>query len=167
MKQRLIAAGAALAAVAMIQPYRPFVVSGTSMTPTFQSGQILLANIHPRNIERGDVVVFRHDDETMVKRVAYLPGDSIQQFFFAKEWNVPSSKLMMKSMIRLKIPSRRTVIPQGHVYVLADNPYGSIDSRTLGPIAASDVLAVLRNVDPTAEWNIDSAVKGSALVASL
>ena len=137
------------------------------MTPTFASGQILLANIHPHNLERGDVVVFKHDDETMVKRVAYLPGDSIQQFYFAHEWQLPGSKLMMNSMIRLKIPSRRTVVPRGHVYVLADNPYGSIDSRTFGPISSREVMAVIRNVDPTAEWNLDSAHKGSALVASL
>jgi len=137
------------------------------MTPTFQSGQILIANIHPHNIERGDVVVFHHDDETMVKRVAYLPGDSLQQFYFANEWKFAGSKIMLKSMRRLKLPVRRSYVPKGHVYVLADNPYGSIDSRTLGPIDSKDVVAVIRNVDPKAEWSLDGAQKGSALVASL
>lgn len=167
MNKRLLAAGAALATVALVQPYRPFVVSGESMTPTFKTGQILVANIRPSHLKRGDIVVFHHNDETMVKRVAYLPGDSIEKFWFADEWKTPNSDRMLKTMIRLKLPSKRSYVPAGHVFVLSDNPYGSVDSREYGPVSSDDIVAVIPDVDPEAEWSIDGAQHGSALVASL
>ncbi len=167
MKNRLLGAGGAVAALLALQPFRLFVVDGTSMTPTFASGQILLANARPHDIVRGDVVVFRHEGETMVKRVAYLPGDAIQRFWFVGEWKFPSTEKMRRSMDRQGAKARWDVIPQDSVYVLADNPDGSIDSRTLGPIPKEEVLAIVPNADSSAEWTLEGGKLGTAMVARL
>ena len=65
---------------------QPFLVSGTSMVPTFSNGDYVLVDeftFHIRPPERGEVVVF-HDPESgdygtyFIKRVIGLPGDTVQ-----------------------------------------------------------------------------------------
>ena len=167
MKLHLLATGAALASIAYLQPYRPFVVSGLSMSPTFSDGQIIIAKVRPHDIARGDVVVFHHDGETMVKRVTYLPGDTIERFWFAGEWQLPGTQKMFHSVAKMSYPKQKFVVPEGSLYVLGDNPYGSVDSRTYGVIPARDVMAVVPNVSTTNEWTLESGHVGSAIVAQM
>ncbi len=165
MNVRLLAAAAALPTLVLLQPYRPFVVAGDSMSPTFANGQLLVANVRPQALARGDVVVFRHNGETMVKRIAYLPGDSFERFWFNHDWQVLSSGVSRSALIRIGAPRQRWTVPQGSVYVLGDNPSGSIDSRTFGPVLTKDVLAIVPNVDPAAEWTFGAAHPTQALTS--
>jgi signal peptidase I len=54
---------------------------GSSMSPTLRNGDLLLisrnhySQVEPR---RGDIVLARHDDELIVKRVVGLPGEEVE-----------------------------------------------------------------------------------------
>ncbi len=105
--------GVLFALLLVLQPYRPVIVRGDSMTPSFWSGNLLLAKRVDRNIEIGDVVVFRWVEGATIKRVAKTGGDYYHPIY-GKDFVSP--------------------IPVGHYYVLGDNPEKSMDSREMGLI---------------------------------
>jgi signal peptidase I len=56
------------------------IVTGTSMAPTFEDGDIILVNrlaFREREPERGEVVLIELEDEWLVKRVVGLPGETV------------------------------------------------------------------------------------------
>jgi signal peptidase I len=136
---------ACLAGGAWAQPLRPGVVLGSSMTPTFHSGQVFLMSRSPAAAElsRGDVVVFRLRGETFIKRIVGLPGDTLSGI----DWAPPDGKLdyvlearqvgpMRKLLSRYRGLGRvvETRVPADHVFVVGDAANRSPDSRQLGPI---------------------------------
>lgn len=143
MSPRFLAGAALLGAIAILQPYRPYVVQGVSMSPTFSSGQLVFGMVRPHRVARGDVVVFRKGEETMVKRVAYLPSDRMEQFFIAGQWRTAPNALAYGTLHAHGFQRRNFVIPSGSLYVLGDNAYVSVDSREFGPIDSRDVIAVV------------------------
>lgn len=61
--------------------YRLVWVVGNSMLPTFQSGDLLLVDrwaYRHSEPSRGDVVVASHRGEWVIKRVAGLPGETVE-----------------------------------------------------------------------------------------
>ncbi len=61
--------------------YRLIWVVGDSMLPTFHSGQVIVVDTWTYRRSgpiRGDVVVARHHDEWVVKRVVGLPGETVE-----------------------------------------------------------------------------------------
>lgn len=150
-----------------VQPYRPYVVWGTSMSPTFASGQLLLGDAHPHRIVRGDVVVFRHEGETMIKRVAYLAGDRIERYRFVGEWQIPTNEKMRTAMVRKRLTRHDLVVPPGSVYVVGDNYKESVDSRTYGAVPLAEVIALVPKAGPCRNpWNAPAHETGR-LVARL
>jgi signal peptidase I len=96
-------------------------VDGTSMTPTYQSGERVLAVrrwLSPK-LKRGSVIVLRHPPDAPV---AGPPG------------TVPP--LLVKRLVGLPGDAD---IPDGHIYVLGDGP-GSYDSAAFGPVPARLVI---------------------------
>src|SRR3989344_4811148 len=76
-------------ALAIVLPIRvfvaqPFIVSGSSMDPTFTDGQYLIVDeisYRLESPERGDVVIFRFPKDRskyFIKRVIGLPGETIE-----------------------------------------------------------------------------------------
>jgi signal peptidase I len=60
--------------------YRLVGVVGNSMAPTFSTGDLLVVDLwtyRDRPPQRGEVVVARHRDEFLVKRVVGLPGEEV------------------------------------------------------------------------------------------
>ena len=136
---------ACLAGGAWAQPFRPGVVLGSSMTPTFHSGQMFLMSRSPSagELSRGDVVIFRLEGETFIKRIVGLPGDALSGI----DWAPPDGKLDYVLEARQVGPMRKllrryhglgrvveTRVPAGHVFVVGDAANRSTDSRQLGPI---------------------------------
>lgn len=118
-------AGVAVAAVGVARQVLLFVpVRGASMEPTLRSGQRVLAVRRPLTgpLRAGDVVVVRRPSGAgalghVVKRVTAVAGDRI-----------PGSS--------------DAVLDAGQVWIEGDGQ-SSYDSRHFGPVAQSEVVAVV------------------------
>lgn len=61
--------------------YEPFLISANSMSPNINMGDYLFAKksaYHERPPERGDIIIFKIDNVSFIKRIVGLPGDRIQ-----------------------------------------------------------------------------------------
>lgn len=127
------------------------VVPTGSMIPTIGIGDHLITNRLPyyyRNPERGEVVVFEHEGEYLVKRVIGLPGDEI---------DIRENKVWVNGMpideshyiyiwdstwqvvgVGMNYP---LIIPEGHYFVLGDNRPESMDSRYFGAVKREMIVA--------------------------
>lgn len=94
-------------------------VPSASMEPTLQEGSYILAMRLYQSLEVGDIIIFRHDGELMVKRIAAAPGETVNwsQLTYAEGINIPE-----------RAGSEETV-PECCYLVLGDNVMDSYDSR--------------------------------------
>ncbi|HVM76596.1 MAG TPA: signal peptidase I [Candidatus Paceibacterota bacterium] len=148
----------AVVAVFVVRTYlvQPFLVSGTSMVPTFASGDYVLTDeltFHFRTPERGEVVVF-HDPEDwstyFIKRVIGLPGEHVviknsevtiynqhdPNGFTLDEKYLPSG-LVTSGNIDVTLSS-------SSYFMLGDNRPFSYDSRSWGPLPAKNIVGLVR-----------------------
>ncbi|WP_172371854.1 signal peptidase I [Sporosarcina jiandibaonis] len=135
-------AGIALILVVLIRQFlfTPVIVSGESMTPTFENDNIIvISKIH--SINRFDMVVFHSPiaDDNLIKRVIGLPGDHVvmdnDNLYINKRKYTEDYLSSHKEEIF--IGERLTedfevVVPKGKLFVLGDNRRYSKDSRELG-----------------------------------
>lgn len=80
-------------------------VPTASMEPSLKTGSLLLGVRVWEDIQKGDIIVFRHNKEYLVKRVEAVGGDLIER------------------------NGENLVVPEGGFYVLGDNGQCSYDSR--------------------------------------
>jgi signal peptidase I len=138
---------------------RPGIVVGDSMLPTLRSGQWFVLDSRayqgapPR---RGDVVVFRHQGTTYIKRVLGVGGDRVLMLEVLDAdgvWRTPIEPAFMERTQRLcrRDPRWRLVehrVPAGHLYMMGDMVTRSLDSRHLGPIPVREVRGQVRVLGP-------------------
>jgi len=134
-----------LAAIGMAFFLRVPQVTGPSMLPHVQPGEIVLINTLAYRfgpIRRGDVVALNHDEataQTFLKRVVALPGERVR---------IDAGVLYVNGAIvpepYVSFPDKRSVaeitVPPHALYVLGDNRAESEDSRVWGPIDESAVI---------------------------
>lgn len=122
-------------------------VQGHSMEYTLTSGERLLLSSLPYTPERGDIVVISRGEEKdpLIKRVIGLPGDTIRiDEESGKVYR--NGKVLTEPYVIGKTATEQMTgeitVPEGMVFVMGDNraPNCSLDSRTLGCIAQSDVV---------------------------
>ncbi len=106
---------------------RFFLVPSRSMEPTLLEGDMIVT-LPAREYRRGDVVVFRHQGEVLVKRLIGLPGDTVQVvdgalFLNGRYASEPYCKEPMKYL--LADPQK---VPEGRFFFLGDNRNVSEDS---------------------------------------
>lgn len=135
-------AGAAFGALSAVflQPYRMMMFVGSSMEPTYHNYSLLLTEPVSRDqLKRGMVVIVNTASGPIVKRIAYLPGDSILQAKAGSQWYdmILVKPLTKESLSRLKW--RHLVVPQGAVFLLGDNMTVSFDSRSIGCISMNEI----------------------------
>lgn len=136
----------------LVQPMRLGMVRGESMEPTLHNGQPYLLNtraFQKTPPQRGEVVVFRRNHLTYIKRVAAIAGDSLllSRTIDANEEELVDQRLVtrMKRLVanpqlRGLVRLRTLRVPAGSVFVVGDATRNSVDSRVFGPIPISTIL---------------------------
>jgi signal peptidase I len=124
-------------------------VSGVSMNPTLEDGDILVcAPVYLRKYERGDIVVIQSSalNESIVKRVIGKSGDTV---LISTKNDVVVNGEILKEDYLVNIPDDyispviSVTVPEGYVFVLGDNRPVSNDSRYIGCIPESEVKSVV------------------------
>lgn len=130
----------------------PYVVSGTSMEPTFYDWQYLIIDKLVYDLhspERGDVIVFKlpqDNSRSLIKRVIGLPGETVR---------ISGSKVTIITLdhgkeLALSEPyidpldastgdKLEVKLGAGEYFVLGDNRHVSADSRFWGKLPQSDI----------------------------
>lgn len=123
---------------------QPFIVSGESMDPTFQTGQYLIVDELSYNIgnpKRGDVAIFKYPKnptQYFIKRVIGLPGETVS----ITEGHVSIKDSLGKVALELSEPyveftkndTTDYTLGLGEYFMMGDNRAGSFDSRAWGPV---------------------------------
>ena len=127
-----------------IYNFKIVVIEGDSMNPTFVNGEIIIARKMPCDINKGDVIVFKIDEDIYVKRVIALGGDEVRNdeksgIVYVNDKEVALYKGEESGTIN------NYVIPENKYFVVGDNYDVSIDSRSekIGLIESKDIQAVL------------------------
>ncbi len=120
---------------------QPFIVSGSSMIPTFENSQYLIVDqisYRLENPKRGDVVVFKYPNDTtkfFIKRIIGLPEETI---------TIDGSKVSIETKDGEKIELDEPYVENkssnnmkvqtavGEYFVMGDNRAASSDSRYWG-----------------------------------
>jgi len=142
-------------AVIIVAPIRlfvakPFIVSGASMEPTFETGQYLIVDeltYHFENPERGDVIVFKYPKDPsqyFIKRIIGLPGETLRieggEIYITKT-DGTTLHLVEPYIKNVGNGADMTaVIPAGQYFVMGDNRPESSDSRYWGLLPSGNIV---------------------------
>lgn len=135
---------------------QPFIVSGESMSPTFENGEYLIVDELTYRFEapqRGDVVIFRYPrnpSEFFIKRIIGLPGETVA----VQDGNIYITKTDGATM-ELNEPYVKNIgngrdatyqVDAGSYFVMGDNRPESSDSRIWGLMPRANLIgrAVVR-----------------------
>lgn len=120
-------------------------VPSESMEPAIQKGSFLLGSRWDKNIlNRNDIVTFKYNKRTLVKRIIGLPREEISiikgtVYINGKKIEEPFLAEPMMITKDLKI-----TVPDDCIFVLGDNRNNSNDSRVIGCIKKENVQAKVR-----------------------
>ncbi|MEW2132233.1 signal peptidase I [Streptomyces sp. NPDC005435] len=140
--------------------YRPYTVPTSSMTPTIDAGDRVLAQrVDGADVRRGDVVVFRDKgwvtNAAVVKRVVAVGGDKVACCTDGKLTvnGRPIEEPYLPKGSTAEIQGFPTVtVPKGRLFLLGDERQGSLDSTAhltdaaRGTVARSAVSARVDSV---------------------
>jgi signal peptidase I len=145
----------ALIALIIVVPFRifiaqPYIVSGSSMDPTFKDADYLIVEQISKRFEepkREDVIIIRYPKDTskfFIKRLIGFPGDTIE----IKNGIVTVYNEASKEGIKLNEPYvifaknedfSKTMGPDEY-FVMGDNRAGSSDSRIWGTLPKKYII---------------------------
>jgi len=144
-----------LIAVLIVAPIRllvaqPFIVSGSSMTPTFANGEYLIVDqlsYRFHEPERGDVLIFRFPGDTskfFIKRIIGLPNETISAnrgtITIHRNYN-GTEEVLSEPYVSIETPDTYTVtLGNDEYFVLGDNRPASSDSRIWGTLKRSHIV---------------------------
>ncbi len=121
--------------------YTPIRVVGDSMEPTLSDKEIMILDkISPKvkEYKRFDIVVIKHENSYLIKRVIGLPGEKIE--YIKNELHIDGKKIKDPYVNNYVTEVGELDIPNDHYYLLGDNRGYSKDSRMIGPIKDDKIL---------------------------
>jgi len=137
-------------AIAIVVPIRifiaqPFIVSGSSMDPTFENGQYLIVDeisYRLQNPARNDVVVFRYPNDPkkfFIKRIIGLPNEEVKihgsEITIVNKENPDGFQLDQSYIKNISIDRDMTFqLKDNEYFVMGDNRTASSDSRYWGSV---------------------------------
>ena len=161
-----------LLAVIIVLPIRlfiaqPFIVSGTSMVPTFHDSEYLIVDeisYRKNKKKRGEVIVFRfpHNPSVFyIKRVIGLPGETInieKGVVTIKNEENPDGTELEEPYVSAVVDDGRDMsveLKENEYFVMGDNRPASSDSRSWGPLEEDFIVGrALVRVLPFEEFGI-------------
>lgn len=134
-------------------------ISGDSMSPTLETGQIVVA-VETEKFEPGELVAFYYNNKVLIKRVIGSPGDWIN---IDADGNVTVNGVALDEPYLTEKSLEPTDIefpyqvPENRYFVLGDNRSVSIDSRKneVGCISKEQLIGhVFFRIYPFSEFGI-------------
>ena len=149
-----------------------FIVVGSSMEPSFHSGQRILVNkaiYYLHEPERGDVIVFKPLDNERadyIKRVIALPGDTVE--ITMETVYINDSKLAEPY---IKAPPSYTLdkqkMPANNYFVLGDNRNNSNDSHNSWLVPRQHIIGkAWLSIWPPEKWGLTPNYSSQEQLAS-
>ncbi|MBI2046503.1 MAG: signal peptidase I [Parcubacteria group bacterium] len=137
-----------LIAVLIVLPIRmfiiqPFIVSGASMHPTFETGDYLIIDeigYRLNEPERGEVIIFKYPNDPskfFIKRIIGLPGETLQSVngvVVAKDTAGNEHTLNESYLRELPKDTFSITLTNDEYFVMGDNRTASLDSRIWGAL---------------------------------
>jgi signal peptidase I len=145
-----------LIAVVIVVPVRlfvaqPFIVSGASMEPTFETGQYLIVDeltYHFEAPERGQVIVFQAPKQPQgtyyIKRIIGLPGETVaiqNGQIYITSTNGETNILNEPYLTNIgNGPDMTVTLGPDQYWVMGDNRPESSDSRSWGVLPRANII---------------------------
>ena len=135
----------AAAAILVANLWLPILkVTGTSMSPTLQEGQVLMAS-KGHDFKTGDIIAFYYNNKILVKRVIAMPGDwvniSEDGTVYVNDIAIDEPYLNEKALgdCNIELPYQ---VPESKIFVMGDNRSVSLDSRNtaIGCVSEEQVV---------------------------
>lgn len=150
----------AIIAFGIVLPFRyfiaePYVVSGESMSPTFESGDYLIVekiSIKKDGPNRNDVIVFNLKDPTLktekernlIKRVIGLPEETVKmkgsQITIINKENPDGFNLDETFIVNKSQADFTVILGKDEYFVMGDNRPKSYDSRSWGTLKEEEII---------------------------
>lgn len=145
----------ALITLAIVLPVRlfvaePFIVSGTSMQPTFENKEYLIVDRLSYRFEepkRGEVVIFRYPRDPskyFIKRIIGLPGETVSisgNKITIKNDDYKDGFELDQSYITRQSPGNLSInVGENEYFVMGDNRPSSSDSRIWGTLPEENIV---------------------------
>ncbi len=134
----------------------PIRIQGHSMDNNFQNGDIAIVNhlgIKLDNIERFDIVVLKSEilNETIIKRVIGLPGETIE---FVNDQLFVNGRYIAQDFLDIEFVNQskityneenftrdfKVIVKSDEIFVMGDNRLRSTDSRDLGGFKRESII---------------------------
>lgn len=160
-----------LIAILIVAPIRifvaqPFIVSGASMEPTFDSKQYLIVDqlsYRFNEPKRGEVVIFRYPNDPstfFIKRIVGLPGETVEMRsgkLTVKNVAFPGGFLVKEPYIEEETDDTFNIeLDDDEYFVLGDNRVHSSDSRVWGPLEKKFITGkALIRLFPIAKFGVN------------
>lgn len=122
--------------------FTPIKVEQNSMNPTLENKDIMILNklgYRINGLKRFDIVVIRHDNDYLIKRVIGLPNETLE---YKDNTLYIDGKQVLETFNKKETQDFKLEdkIPNDNYFLMGDNRENSIDSRMFGVVKRQEIL---------------------------